>query len=339
YGEVMKLRPSFVSALANRAAIYRGLGQPGLALADLNQAIKVNPEFANALRDRANLYKENNRPDLAIADYSRARDAYDRGVALYPDDLELLTARAECAYEAKRWRDVIADYSKVIERDPKMVQAYVRRANAYASTLNPAPGLADAETALKLDWRNQDGKFYRAYFNRVLGNFQQALEDYGDMAGSGNVRAFYNRGVVYFALGQYDRAESDFRAYLAANKGDPHAHNWLHIVRFKRSLADDPDFAALPSSPVDRFWAYEISNLFRGKTPFEEVEARAKAVASDPSEQGNWPCVSKFFLGEYKLEHRDIAGAKRYLGEITPSNCADGAAAAAVAELKRLPEN
>jgi lipoprotein NlpI len=260
-------------------------------------------------------------------------------VSLFPSDLNLLTLRAECAFEAKRWHDVIADYSKVIENDPKMVLAYVRRANGHASTLNPVPGLADAEMALKLDRRSQEGKFYRAYFNRALGNFEQALEDYGDMVGRDNVRAYFNRAIIYFALGQYDKAEADFREYLTAHRSDPHAHNWIHIVRVKRSLADDPAFTALPASPLDRYWAYEISNLFRGKSALADVEARAKAAATDPGEQGNWPCVSKFFLGEYKLEHGDVAGAKAYFEAITPSTCADGAVAGAMAELKRLPVN
>ena len=71
----------------------------------------------------------------------------------------------------------------------------------------------------------------------------------------------------------------------------------------------------------------------------DRFATRVKAAASDPAQKGNWPCHSKFFLAEYKLEHGDTAGARRYLQEVTPATCADGAAAAAAAELRRLPAN
>lgn len=341
YGQVMKLRPTYVTALANRAAIYRDRGQVQLALADLNQAIEVNPRFANALRDRARLYKENNRPDLAISDFSRARDAYDIGVSIRPDDLDLLRSRADAAYEARRWRDTVTDYSKVIERDPKMALAYERRAEAYTDTGDFAAGLADTETALKLDRRSRNAKYFRAYLNRALGNYDAALKDYDGLAGSeDDGTAYLQRGIVYFCMGKYGEAETDFRGYLASHSNDVWTHNWVHVVRAKRGLADDPAYAALSSSPLDRLARYEIANMFRGKTPFEEVSARMLASRSDPLQKANWPCSSGFFLGEYKLEHGDLAEAKTYLREVAAdSNCTSGVVAAAAAELKRLPAN
>jgi len=341
YGEVIKLVPGYLTAMVNRAAIYRDLGQPQLALADLNRAIEGNPQFANALRDRAKLYKENNRPDLAVADFSRARDAYDIGVSVRPDDLELLTSRADAAYEAKRWRNAIADYSKVIERDPKTAAPYVRRAESYTNTGDFAAGLTDTEAALNLDRRNRDARYFRAYLNRAIGNYEAALKDYGDLTGGeDNGTAYLQRGIVYFCMGKYTEAESDFRKYLESHSNDVWTHNWIHVVRVKRGLADDPVYIALPSSPLDRLARYEIANMFRGKTPFEEVSARMIASRSDPAQKVNWPCSSGFFLGEYKLEHGDLAGAKTYLGEVAAdTTCSSGIVAAAAAESKRLPAN
>jgi tetratricopeptide (TPR) repeat protein len=340
YGQVMKLRPTFVVALKNRAAIYRDLGQPRLALADLNQALEVNPRFADALRDRARLFKENNQPGQAAADFSRARDVYNIAVSTHPDDLALLTARADAAFEAKRWSDTVSDYSKVIEHDPKMALAYVRRAEAYSHAVELNAGLADTEAALKLDRRDRTARYLRAYFNRALGNYEAAAKEYGDLVGDeDDGTAYFNQAVTYFCMARYAEAEADFRKYLDMHRNEGWALNWLHIVRIKRGLSDDPVFVALPFSPLDRLTVYEIANLFRGKTRFEEVLSRITANRSDPARQANWFCSSGFFLGEYKLEHGDPTGARSYLKEAGSWDCVDGAVAAADAELKRLPPN
>jgi tetratricopeptide (TPR) repeat protein len=297
----------------------------------------VNPRFADALRDRARLYKENNRPDLALGDFSRARDAYDIRVSRRPEDLELLTLRADSAYEARRWRDAISDYSKVIERDPKMALAYERRARAYGDTGDFAAGLADAQTALKLDSHSRNARFFRAYLNRALGDYEAALKDYNELTGDkDDGTANLQRALVYFCMGKYAEAEADFRKYLESHSSDVWIHNWVHVVRAKRGLADDPAYTALAASPLDRLSRYEIANMFRGKTPFQEVSARMMASRSDPAQKANWPCGSGFFLGEYKLEHGDPVAAKTYLEEVVSLNCPDAIVPAAAAELKRL---
>jgi lipoprotein NlpI len=86
-------------------------------------------------------------------------------------------------------------------------------------------------------------------------------------------------------------------------------------------------------------WLVVIADLYRGRQTMKQVEAAIKAARSDPLQTRNWPCQSSYYLGEYKLEHGDIAGAKADLGKYSVTGCPNGLIGAGLADIKRLPAN
>ena len=139
--------------------------------------------------------------------------------------------------------------------------------------------------------------------------------------------------------GAFAEAEADIRKLLETNKEDLDSYNLLHIIRAKRGLADDPGYASLKPNRPPTLWRMVIADLYRGRQTLEQVEAAMKAARSDPLQTGNWPCHAHFYLGEYRLEHGDIAGAKAEFGLYTAATCANGVMAAGLEDNKRLPPN
>ena len=346
YDQAIKFRPNYSPAYNNRAIVYRVLRQYQRAVADYSEAIRLNPGDPLALKNRAIMLKDMRRPDLAMADYSRARDAYDTQLRDNPNNTALKVERAAAAYNAERWKDAVADYSAVIAlkdsehfNDGVLAFFYLQRGRAAAAGGDNEAGLADVETALRLNRRIDQGQFRRASMRRAVGKYEEALEDYTEMAGDDDAIVWFNRAVTFFCLGKYREAENDVRRYLRQYRDEISSYAWIHIFRIKQGLPDDEKYSKLKSPFAKNDWISQIADLYRGRQTIEQTEAAMKASQADPQQKDNWPCSTRFFLGEYKLEHGDVAGAKADFAAITPSNCNYAEAAAAAAELKRLPAN
>ena len=83
----------------------------------------------------------------------------------------------------------------------------------------------------------------------------------------------------------------------------------LHIFRVKRGVPDDGFVdGRLPMPQTD--WVTEMDGLYRGRQSLADTEKVMNALPRGPWKTSPWPCSVKFYLGEYKLEHGDVAGAK-----------------------------
>lgn len=348
YDQAIKLSSGYSAAFNNRGIVYRGLGQTARAFADFDIAFRLDSANYHALENRAALLKDLGRTSAAIADYSRAHDIYNEALQDIPGDQNLLERRALAAYNAERWKDAVSDYSAVIAikdsahlDDAVMAELYLKRGGAYDAGGDNERGLADVEIALSLNRRIDQGQFWRASLLRAVGKYEQALDDYDELARDDDPVVYFNRAVTYFCLGRFREAENDIRRYLKTYKDEISAYAWIHILRVKREMTDDPKYAELKSPYSATDWITQIADLYRGRLTVEKVEATMMAARQDLQLKSSdtWPCSVMFYLGEYKLEHGDLAGAKADLGSITPANCNYAEADVAAAELTRLPAN
>lgn len=269
---------------------------------------------------------------------------YDDAIRAEPNNALRWLARARAYKQAGRLPDAMSDYSKAIELNAGLGIAYLERTRIDLTMNNIAAATADSETALRLEPKNTDAIFLHATVQRQNGKYQEALAELNGLISGEqkdlNVKTVYiNRAITQFALGKYAEAEVDFLKSIANLDRDLYVYNWLHVVRTKRGMDDDPLYAILRSGLPEASWIREIAGLYRGRQSVEQAEVTMKAQRVHPVLEGNWPCAAEFYLGEYKLAHGDIAGARAEFGAISPANCDYGEAAAAVAELKRLPAN
>ena len=84
------------------------------------------------------------------------------------------------------FEDAVADFTRVLQMDPKFEEAYLQRGVLYWRELNRASlAISDLNHALRLR--------------------------------PGWPEALFNRALAYTAMGRYNKAAVDLRAYLATN--------------------------------------------------------------------------------------------------------------------------
>lgn len=111
----------------------------------------------------------------------------------------------------------LADYTKAIQLDPKLDDAYFKRGYLYIFVLDqPAKGIADLDSFLA-----RYPNYSYAYSNRASGyfnlkQFDKSLADNTKAISllDKNKFAFANRGLTYVQLGKYDLARTDYAKAL-----------------------------------------------------------------------------------------------------------------------------
>ena len=258
-------------------------------------------------------------------------------IAADPDNPMPWFMRAKALASFRRFKEAIPDYSKAIGLSPKLAAAYLGRADAYSAMMDYPSAIADDDAALALDPKNTQTQASRATMLLAVGKCDESATVFSKIDDK-NWRGHYIEGVGYFCAGKYPEAELEFkRATDGSADHSLEMYVWVDIVR--RKLGEDP-FLVVPRSNFDfETWLPQIANLYAGRTTLEKVETVRKGNNGGPGGKNAWPCGSRFYLGEYRLMNGDPAGGRAELSGIDSSNCQDVVAAAAVAELKRLPPN
>ena len=107
-------------------------------------------------------------------------------------------------------------YTKAIELDPTLAEAYNNRGNVKDDRGQPAAALADFDRAIELDPTLAVAYFNRGNVKRSLGRHDAAFADY-DQAIELNptlADAYYNRGNTKRSLGRISEARADYQQAL-----------------------------------------------------------------------------------------------------------------------------
>lgn len=196
----------------------------------------------------------------AQAQSTEARDAFKRGVAC-----------AETDYDCK-----IVNFTKAIELDPAMTEAYLNRGSAYRKKGKDDLALADLNKAIELkpDFAlayNSRGILYgeTRKFDLALADFNKAIQLRPSFT-----EAYNNRGLVYFRMRSYDLAFGDYEkaiqlygdspgAFLPyLNRGLVHNKRGNHdqaIADFTNAIRLKPDHA---EAYFERGSTYDLKHNF-----------------------------------------------------------------------------
>jgi tetratricopeptide (TPR) repeat protein len=156
----------YADAYINRGNVYAKKHDYDRAIADYTKAIEVNPQYADAYFNRGNVYAKKHDYDRAIADFTKViemkpqyADAYfNRGYvyALKGDpDQAFAYRRRRDRVHAGDYDRAIADFTRVIEIEPKRTDARVHRGFAYEALGREEDAIADFRGALALDPKDE----------------------------------------------------------------------------------------------------------------------------------------------------------------------------------------
>ena len=172
----------------------------------------------------------------------------------------------------------IALYTAGLTLNPKMIENYIKRGNAYSYIGEHDKAIADYSEAIKLKPNYAEAYSSRAktHFKKV--DFDKAIEDYTKAIelNPQDVDAYYTRGKLYIEGGEYDKAVKDFSMSI---KLDP---NQADAWGFRSSLYGEQgnfDKAIEGFSKEIELRPYDAETYFERGEIYAKIDENDKAIA------------------------------------------------------------
>ncbi len=156
--------------VAFRAQAYVALGDTTNALEDLNRVLEFPVTDANSYLNRAVAFMATGNFEGAIADAKRA-------VTLVPSNQAYHSTLAVAYNMAKKYKESNKEWTWVITKDPKNVQAYIGRASAEFSVNQPKLAFDDLSKSIALK-PSANAYYSRGVQYLLQRNFKNAIADY-----------------------------------------------------------------------------------------------------------------------------------------------------------------
>ncbi len=247
--------------------------------------------------------------DPAIADYSQALD---RG--LDKATLGLARFNRGVAYAAKRnFTAALADYDAVLAMDAKNGRAYLQRAIARRNADKPGDALGDLEKAAQNGITDDVIVRERARTEWHLGHYDEALRSYDRiLKARPDVTVFRDRGLLEYAMGDFEKAEADLDSYLTkARPGTPDYAEFFRLLSRRRRQVNDgrSTFKDTVSAWPDG-WAKWVGWYLAGE--LDEAGLLAETGNGGSPTKNERLCEAYFYIGATHLIDGDAATARKF---------------------------
>ncbi len=138
---------------------------------------------------------------------------FDEAVELYPQTPDCLGCRSRLYEKMKRWREAIADESKLIEMGVRVSNNLILRGLNKLELNDPVGAQRDAEASLKLDSKDACGWRCRGEAQLQLGDNSGALESFNHAIelDPSKWSGYHYRAFAYKKLNQLEKAQQDIR--------------------------------------------------------------------------------------------------------------------------------
>ena len=213
---------------------------------EIDEAVRKNREYIE-------ISKRNQEKNLQLKKlYKNSSSESERQKILEQinqNDQEFLSienlARGNQWIYSRRYTEAIENYSKAIELNPKLVEAYNNRGLAYADLVKYDEALKDYNKAIELDQNHSNSYINRGNVYEKLERYFDAIEDYTKATelNPNDLKAYYNRGIVYQALEKYSDSIADYTKAIELNPKLVEAYNNRGLVyqvleRYSEAIAD-----------------------------------------------------------------------------------------------------
>ncbi len=311
---------------AQRGFVYSEIGEPDLALADLDQAIALSPDLAIAYAYRSYVYSDQQRYEAAIADADRAVSL---GAKLTDRERSaLLHARALAHLYTGNYQQAIADATESIqlegENSPKVARTYGIRSRAHRLLAEYEQAIADATKAIDIGASDVTalGDFYyqraRAYYD--AGNSEAARADLEAALALGEATAndYALLGDIYLELGDQDKAIENYQHAISLDPENAWLHNYLGDVYYgmeDMGAAETEYRAAIRLNDSEPLFHENLALVLRLQEHYEEaIESYSRALALDENQPGSWlgRGIAYYILGQDDLAIADLERAMTF---------------------------
>lgn len=286
-------------AMLLRARVNLAREEYGRAVTFADNALKIDPKSLDALRLSGEAFfaagdaarNDGRSSDSRVKSfYDNCAEAFDKAIAIKPDDADLWEWKGHAKYWAgeERWKDSSAAFEKAIELKPDRGDAYNGLARTELARQNKARALEIAAKGL-------------------------LCKDLSDATAADLARVVFQG---YGPAQKFDEASAAFKAWSEAHPKDPAPYVWMGYVKAVANRDDD----AIPlyvkafelSDKKNSLAAYELGMAFFRKNDFEKsAEWHRSALAAQPAGWGaeDGPLMQIIACGNEFVKKGDFAKA------------------------------
>ena len=251
--------------------------QPALA-----QALFAQSEF-EAVADleaegltpgaQASLYGLQAQAALALGDTFQAEELIDKALALKPEDLEVLIAKARLLNSNEDADGALAMVERVLAIDGERGDAWSLKAEILTSKADYKKALIAYNRAVKYQRDNASELFKRALLKMQMGDFESAQRDARALMGrkAKHPGSNYVQGLLHYEAGNYDEAIASLTVTEPAFKQYPLSMFFLASANLKKGNMD------LAANQAERF-----HNLSPGSVQGRKLLAVIRLQRGDP---------------------------------------------------------
>jgi tetratricopeptide (TPR) repeat protein len=219
-------------------------------------------------------------------DFAGAARVFTGCILKRPDHAHAYWCRGTCYYKLGQLEKAVADFSRAVEIDSTLEEAWSFRGEVYSSMDRHDKAIADFSTAIRLSPTNTSHWRNRGYEYNTLRQYNKAIADFSktiqlDQRDEG---AWYFRGNAYSAIGQYDMAIADYSKAIElypkfrcawANRGCVYRD---HLGQLEKAVADLSKAIELVA-PKSEVTPFDVSNWFKRGDAYAAMGRYDKAIA------------------------------------------------------------
>ncbi len=213
FTDFLESYPQHFGALDNRGLCYLALKDYGRAIDDFSAAIRVNQSSSMSYVYRAAAYLGKNNTTSAKKDYEDAM-FYD------VNNLEAYYGLNMLFVGTREFQKSLKLLEKATALDPKSSRSYFLKAVTYTFLKDTAKIFENV--AEGLSW---DSTYFLKYTSKDLiyekaERYKNGLNMFTDQINKepNSYLSYFCRGMIYYMMGSYDKAESDLKKSLSLNK-------------------------------------------------------------------------------------------------------------------------
>ncbi|MCE1255780.1 MAG: tetratricopeptide repeat protein, partial [Anaerolineae bacterium] len=223
FNKALEISPDYKWVLYQRGEVFGLLGRRDEALQDLKKILELDPFYTHAIDAILKLFP-------LCDEISTAVEVLENILKGRGDDINLRRLLANSYNRAGLYQHAEKHLTAILETNPDDLNALQQRALVRKNDLRPAEALIDINRAIQIDPANFVSYIYQGQIYRNLRHFENAIAAYDRALEIDHMQAWAigNRGLSHFLLGNVNQALEDYRA--AIKLGYENAWIWLRLA-------------------------------------------------------------------------------------------------------------
>ncbi len=269
YAEAIAIVPRNPNARFWKGVSHSKLDQKDLALLELEAALSMGYERpVEVYRERWKLYFD-------AKDYSAARADIQNGLALDPDNQDLVIANGHINFAEGNFAEALTAYEKALVRQPNSGDIHLVVSQIHSNQGNPEKQLSSAKEAIAKGTQNPAAAFLLMgdaqrklrQFSEATASFEQALRVKPD-----SYEIYQNLADLYRLQNKFEDAISISRKALSVFPNDGRIYtdlSWYYSLAERHEEASEAGKAAITFSPNEHMG---FTNLCRAYNDLNRPE-------------------------------------------------------------------